>query len=150
MAPELSVIPGKAPATKVVSKKSVKSVATPGATKKKGKRHKKRQETYSTYIYKVLKQVHPDTGILKKAISVMFERIAAEAAKLAAHNKKSTIAAREIQSSVRLLPDELSKHAISEGTKAFSSKCTCPVLCTRFWMHGPEHLVLFAEFSADK
>jgi histone H2B len=27
------------------------------------KRSKKRVETYSSYIYKVLKQVHPDTGI---------------------------------------------------------------------------------------
>ena len=31
-----------------------------------GKRRKKRSESYSTYIYKVLKQVHPDTGISKK------------------------------------------------------------------------------------
>ncbi|KAK4333806.1 putative Histone H2B.1 (putative) [Rhodotorula toruloides] len=37
---------------------------------------------------------------------------------LASYNKKSTIS-REIQTSVRLiLPGELSKHAISEGTKA--------------------------------
>jgi histone H2B len=27
------------------------------------KRSKKRVESYSSYIYKVLKQVHPDTGI---------------------------------------------------------------------------------------
>lgn len=47
------------------------------------KRRKKRVETYSTYIYKVLKQVHPDTGISNKAMSIMnsfvndiFERIA--------------------------------------------------------------------------
>ncbi|BGO91358.1 histone H2B [Rhodotorula toruloides] len=42
-----------------------------------------------------------------------------EASKLASYNKKSTISSREIQTSVRLiLPGELSKHAISEGTKA--------------------------------
>jgi histone H2B len=46
------------------------------------------------------------------------ERIAGEASKLASYNKKSTISSREIQTSVRLiLPGELSKHAISEGTK---------------------------------
>ena len=28
-----------------------------------GKRKKQRTESYSIYIYKVLKQVHPDTGI---------------------------------------------------------------------------------------
>jgi hypothetical protein len=44
---------------------------------------------------------------------------ATEASKLASYNKKSTISSREIQTSVRLiLPGELSKHAISEGTKA--------------------------------
>jgi hypothetical protein len=28
-------------------------------------------ETYAIYIYKVLKQVHPDTGISSKAMSIM-------------------------------------------------------------------------------
>ncbi|TIA91757.1 hypothetical protein E3P99_00955, partial [Wallemia hederae] len=95
-----------------------------GGDKKKG--NKSRKETYSSYIYKVLKQVHPDTGISNKAMSVLnsfvndlFERIASEASKLASYNKKSTISSREIQTSVRLiLPGELSKHAISEGTKS--------------------------------
>jgi histone H2B len=90
------------------------------------KRHKKRKETYAIYIYKVLKQVHPDTGISSKAMSIMnsfvndiFERIANEASKLATHNGRSTISSREIQTSVRLLlPGELAKHAVSEGTKA--------------------------------
>ncbi|ORY92623.1 histone-fold-containing protein, partial [Leucosporidium creatinivorum] len=75
---------------------------------------------------KVLKQVHPDTGISKKAMEIMcnfvedlFDRLAAEAAKLATYNKKSTISSREVQTAARLLlPGELSKHAISEGTKA--------------------------------
>jgi histone H2B len=90
------------------------------------KRTKKRRETYSIYIYKVLKQVHPDTGISAKAMDIMnsfvndiFERIAAEASRLANYNKKSTISSREIQTAVRLLlPGELAKHAVSEGTKA--------------------------------
>ena len=48
----------------------------------------------------------------------IFERVATEASKLAAYNKKSTISSREIQTSVRLiLPGELAKHAVSEGTK---------------------------------
>ncbi|KAJ3518435.1 hypothetical protein NM208_g14514 [Fusarium decemcellulare] len=74
----------------------------------------------------VLKQVHPDTGISNRAMSILnsfvndiFERVASEASKLAAYNKKSTISSREIQTSVRLiLPGELAKHAVSEGTKA--------------------------------
>ncbi|EAA13680.5 AGAP003912-PA, partial [Anopheles gambiae str. PEST] len=83
---------------------------------------------YAIYIYKVLKQVHPDTGISSKAMSIMnsfvndiFERIAAAllASRLAHYNKRSTITSREIQTAVRLLlPGELAKHAVSEGTKA--------------------------------
>ena len=107
------------PAKKTPAKKSKKkSTGT--------KRRKKRVESYSTYIYKVLKQVHPDTGISKKGMSIMnsfindiFERIAAEAGRLGRYNSKATLSSREIQTSVRLiLPGELAKHAVSEGTKA--------------------------------
>ena len=95
-------------------------------TKPDKKKKRKRKESYATYIYKVLKQVHPDTGISSKAMSIMnsfcndiFERIAAEASRLAQYNKRSTITSREIQTAVRLLlPGELAKHAVSEGTKA--------------------------------
>ncbi|OAX41945.1 histone-fold-containing protein [Rhizopogon vinicolor AM-OR11-026] len=105
------------------AKKTTSKDDTEGTTKK---RKKARKETYSSYIYKVLRQVHPDTGISNKAMGVLnsfvndlFERIASESSKLAAYNKKSTISSREIQTAVRLiLPGELAKHAISEGTKS--------------------------------
>ena len=94
--------------------------------KKGGKRRKRRVETYSSYIYKVLKQVHPDTGMSKKGMSIMnsfindiFGKIATEAGKLCKYNKKATLSSREVQTAVRLvLPGELAKHAVSEGTKA--------------------------------
>ena len=38
---------------------------------KKSRRRSRRKETYSMYIYKVLKQVHPDIGISSKAMSIM-------------------------------------------------------------------------------
>ena len=42
-----------------------------------------------------------------------------EAGKLVRYNKKQTVSAREIQTAVRfVLPGELAKHAVSEGTKA--------------------------------
>ncbi|ETN72913.1 core histone H2A/H2B/H3/H4, partial [Necator americanus] len=90
------------------------------------KKRSRRKESYSVYIYRVLKQVHPDTGVSSRAMSIMnsfvndvFERIAAEASRLAHYNKRSTISSREIQTAVRLiLPGELAKHAVSEGTKA--------------------------------
>merc|ERR1712080_5871 len=116
-------------------KKSIGSSAAAGGedegSKSRGrkpgvKRRKKGKESYGIYIYKGLKQVHPDTGVSSKAMSIMtsfvndlFERIAAEASRLAHYNKRSTITSREIQTAVRLLlPGELAKHAVSEGTKA--------------------------------
>jgi histone H3/H4 len=105
------------------AKKAAKSQKSRSGDKK---RRQKRKESYSSYIYKVMKQVHPDTGISSKAMSIMnsfvndiFERIAAESSRLAHYNKRSTITSREIQTAVRLLlPGELAKHAVSEGTKA--------------------------------
>ena len=84
------------------------------------------RQKHSSYIYKVLKQVHPNTGISKRGMSILnsfindiFERLALEASRLSRYNKKSTLSSREIQTAVRLLlPGELAKHAVSEGTKA--------------------------------
>jgi len=108
-------------------KADVPSTEAKSRGRKKGQGgKKKRKESYAIYIYKVLKQVHPDTGVSSKAMSIMnsfvndiFERIAAESSRLAHYNKRSTITSREIQTAVRLLlPGELAKHAVSEGTKA--------------------------------
>ncbi|EFJ25938.1 hypothetical protein SELMODRAFT_18569, partial [Selaginella moellendorffii] len=97
-----------------------------GGGSSKKKRAKRNAESYKTYIFKVLKQVHPDTGISSKAMGIMdsfindiFEKLAQEASRLALYNKKPTVTSREIQTGVRLiLPGELAKHAVSEGTKA--------------------------------
>jgi histone H2B len=52
-------------------------------------------------------------------LDFFLERIASEASRLAQYNKRQTISSREIQTAVRLLlPGELAKHAVSEGTKA--------------------------------
>ena len=97
------------------------------AQKKDGKKRKRSlKESYSVYVYKVLKQVHPDTGIWSKAMGIMksfindiLEHIAGEASCLVHYNKRSTITSRDIQTAVRLLlRGELAKHAVSEGTKA--------------------------------
>ena len=106
---------------KTPSKKAAKKAGS-----KSGGRKKKANYTFSIYIYRVLKQVHPDTGMSKKGMSIMnsfindvFERIASEAGKLCKYNSKATLSSREIQTAVRLaLPGELAKHAVSEGTKA--------------------------------
>ena len=112
------------PANKKPAKKSEKKPKSSGDKKKK----KKRTETYSSYIYKVLKQIHPDTGINEKAMSIvnsfvhdMFEKFCIQAGKLVRYNKKGTLSSREVQTATRfILPGELAKHAVSEGTKAVS------------------------------
>jgi len=116
----------KTPAEKKPAPKAEKKLPKESGDKKGKKRHKKSVETYKIYIFKVLKQVHPDIGISSKAMGIMnsfindiFEKMASEASKLARYNKKPTITSREIQTAVRLaLPGELAKHAVSEGTKA--------------------------------
>ncbi|KAH8065292.1 hypothetical protein JL720_12899 [Aureococcus anophagefferens] len=92
-----------------------------------GKKKKTRVESYSTYIYRVLKQVHPDTGISKKGAHPRPD----DATRAPdAHPRRArapdtrTRAARPRH--VRTFtdrgpphaPGELSKHAVSEGTKA--------------------------------
>ena len=107
---------------KATNGKASKARKEGGAKKRKARR----KESYGIYIYKVLKQVHSGTGISSKAMSIMnsfsndiFERIASEAGKLVLYNKRHTLGSREIQTAVRLiLPGELAKHAVSEGTKA--------------------------------
>jgi histone H2B len=52
-------------------------------------------------------------------VNDIFERIAVESSKLSEYTKRTTITSREIQTAIRLiLPGELAKHAVSEGTKA--------------------------------
>lgn len=102
------------------------SARTKGSKKVQRSYHKKRHETFNLYIFKVLKQVHPNIGMSKKAMGIMnsfvhdtFDRIASEAGHLVKYNKRQTLDARAIQCAAKLvLPGELSKHAETEATKA--------------------------------
>lgn len=108
------------------SQKSKKTIASAKSSVTKKKRKTKRPQTYKTFIYKVLKQVHPQAGISSKAMNIMdcfikdiFERLAAESSTLVKLAKRKTLSGRDIQSATYLLlPGELAKHAVSEGTKA--------------------------------
>ncbi|XP_037550159.1 histone H2B 1/2-like [Nematolebias whitei] len=116
-------------APKKGSKKAVAKTTGKGGKK----RRKTRKESYAIYVYKVLKQVHPDTSIFSKTMSIMnsfvnniFEHIVSEASCRAHYNDHSTITSRVIQTVVHLLLSrELDKHAVSEGTKVVT-KCTAP------------------------
>ena len=103
------------------TKKMAKSVS-------KTVKRRKGTQSYKSYIMKVLKQVHPETRISKKGIAIInnfvtdtFEKIATEASKLCRIHGNQTMASRDVQSAIRLvLPGELAKHAVSEGTKAMT------------------------------
>jgi len=56
-----------APKVKDASKKPAKKTVAKGGKAKR----KTKTESYKIYIYKVLKQVHPDTGISSKGMSIM-------------------------------------------------------------------------------
>ena len=108
-----------------MAKASQKSAA-PKVSKKAKKSHRKPKRSFKLYIYRALKGVNKTLGLSGKAMSIMnsfvgdmFDRIAQEAASLSRANKKRTLGSREVQTAVRLLlPAELAKHAMAEGTKA--------------------------------
>jgi histone H2B len=90
-----------APAKEKAEKRTKSKKEGEGGDDKKS-RKKKRHESYSTYIYKVLRQVHQDIGISNKAMAIMnsfindiFERIAAEAANLCRVNGVKTLTSRK-------------------------------------------------------
>ena len=96
-------------------------------------RRKKNYQSFSIYIYKVLKSLSNTVGISKKGMSVinslvadMFDQVALEASKLVRYQKKKTLGFQDIQTAVKLLlPQDLGNHAASEGNKAlakFNSK----------------------------
>jgi histone H2B len=94
---------------------------------KGGRRGKRTKDlSFSRYINRVMKQVHPDASISKNAMKVMscfindiFEKVAAEGSHLTSINKKKSFTSRDVQSAVRLvIPGELYKHAMAEGVKA--------------------------------
>ena len=62
-------MPPKKQAAAVTAKDAVAVPDVDSAPKKRGRKagqktKKKRKESYGIYIYKVLKQVHPDTGVI--------------------------------------------------------------------------------------
>ena len=121
--------------SKKTSPATGKKLAVLAKSKSARKKQRKtgRRDDLTSYIYKVLKQVHPDTGFSKKGMAVMnsfakdiFEQLAAQAADLAKIDNRKTLHAKDFSAACRLiLPGELAKHAVSEGSKAvtkFDSK----------------------------
>ena len=109
------------------STKGHKSIKKPYVAPKVHK--KKKNESFSLYIYKVLKETSGNKeskGINKKAMNIMnsmvfdvFDQLSQQAAQLIRYTKKRTLTAKELEASVKLLfPYDLAQHAIQEGRKA--------------------------------
>ena len=107
--------------------KSKVEVSSPANTELKIQKHKKKSSAgFNAYIFKVLKQVHPDTRISGQAtrqmnslLELLAIKLSETAHSITSRNGRQTITSREIQSAVRLvISGQLSKHAVSEGTKA--------------------------------
>jgi histone H2B len=121
---EATMMEPKEPEKKVKTKEG-----NDGKEERKRKRGRRMGEGYQRYVYRVLKQVHPDMGISSQAMTIlnnlmndMFEKLADEAAKLKTYTGHMTLSSKEIQGAVKLvLPGELGKHAIAEGTKAITN-----------------------------
>lgn len=88
--------------------------------------NKQPEECFRNYIYRVLREIYDDTGITKQAMNCMnvivnelFHLLANEASRLMKKGGRSCMSAHDVQNAVRnILPGELEKHAVSEGTKA--------------------------------
>ena len=105
---------------KKAAKKAEKVAKKANKTTKKGKR------TWNVYASRTLKGINAKMSlgsrtkkIINSFVNDVFDRLATKAAQLARVNKKKTLGSREMQTAVRLvLPAELARHAMSEGTKA--------------------------------
>lgn len=82
---------------------------------------------FSTYICRVLKQVHPGNGmsgdgltLLNNLLRITINRLMIHVNRLMVSSSgRKTIGSREVQTAVRLaFPGELSKHGVDSGTKA--------------------------------
>mmetsp|Transcript_118909 Transcript_118909/g.336344 ORF Transcript_118909/g.336344 Transcript_118909/m.336344 type:complete len:150 (+) Transcript_118909:106-555(+) len=111
--------------TKKTVKPGKKSKLQSGITKTVVRR-KRAQLSYAVHIFKVLRQIHPDCGISRRAMNIMnsfmndiFDRIATESTRLLRTTNRRTLTNREVETAIRLLlPGELAMHAVSEGTKS--------------------------------
>ena len=109
-----------------MAKGNKKSSGKRAAKKADKKSRRKPKRSFKVYLARAMKNVNKNLTVSSRSMKVfnsfvgdMFDRIATQAAALARANKKRTLGSREVQTAVRLvLPAELAKHAMVEGTKA--------------------------------
>lgn len=123
----MAVGDSKKPTKKTPAKPSPGGPKSTGISKDRARKNRElSQESYQSYIHKVLKQIRPDMGISSKAINQVngllvyqMNKLIDLSANVARTGKKSTLASRHVQAATNvLLPFELATHAVTEGTKA--------------------------------
>ena len=84
------------------------------------------EDNLERYIYRVIKQVHPDIGINRTAMSTLntlildlYRKISKEASEVSHNHKQQTLTSLDVQTAMKLhIPGELQKHAITQSTQA--------------------------------
>lgn len=86
-------------------------------------------ESYSVYIRRVLKELHPDIGISEKAMKILdsfvhglYEQLAVEASRVARSHRRNSLTSRDIETSVRVvLPEGIARRAIDKANLAVAN-----------------------------
>ena len=117
-------------AKKQVSGKNSKSApvkkAAAAADKAKAKSAFTREKNFMSYLYRLLKSVHPEVGISKACMETvnaiileLYANVSQEAAKFSRKTNSATLTALDVQAAAKIvLPQELGQHAITDGTTA--------------------------------
>ena len=108
------------------SKAKLQGRGRPAGIKNKKAQAFSKDESIGIYIFRILKQTHPEIGISKIAVSTvnsllidLYKNISRTAVEISKKGKGRTLTARDIQSATKLcLPGELAEHAVSEGAAA--------------------------------
>lgn len=99
---------------------------------KKASRNKRRSKTwqtsFSTFIFKLIKMVHPDLGVSAKSMAVfnsfanaLIDRMADVIGDALQHTGKKTITPKLVHYAINMMfSDELAKHAHSEASKSIT------------------------------
>ena len=113
---------GKKAVQKTVANKDENKVRVVGAKKPLFAKEKR----FHSYLYKILKQVHPDLGIssestntINSAFLRLYTEVANEAGSVSRKTNSQTLSALDVQTAAKIiLPQELANHAINEGAQA--------------------------------
>ena len=114
--------PAKKAVQKAVADKDGQKVKVVGAKKPLFAKEKR----FHSYLYKILKNVHPDLGISSESMNTinsaflrLYTEIATEAASVSRKTNSQTLSALDVQTAAKIiLPQELANHAINDGAQA--------------------------------